>query len=50
MLILGLGGAAFRITQLTVISGMALAAVAGVILNLILPEEKPVDVEKIKKT
>ena len=49
MLILGLGGAAFRITQLTVISGMALAAVSGVILNLILPEEKPVDVEKIKK-
>lgn len=48
MLILGLGGAAFQITKLTVISGMALAAVAGVILNLILPEEKPVDVSKIK--
>lgn len=49
MLILGLGGAAFRITQLTVISGMALAAVAGVVLNLILPDEKPADVAKIKK-
>ncbi len=40
MLVLGLGGAAFQITELTSISGMALAALAGIILNLILPENK----------
>jgi uracil permease len=41
MLVLGLGGAVFQITQLTSISGMALAALTGIILNQILPEEKP---------
>lgn len=41
MLVLGIGGAAFQITALTSISGMALAALSGIILNLILPEEKP---------
>ena len=44
MLVLGLGGAAFSIAtgnNLTVeISGMSLAAIAGVLLNLLLPEEK----------
>lgn len=49
MLILGLGGAVFQITELTSISGMALAALSGIILNLILPEERPADIEEIKK-
>jgi uracil permease len=49
MLVLGLGGAVFQITELTSISGMALAAISGIILNLILPEERPVDIESIKK-
>lgn len=49
MLVLGLGGAAFQITSLTTISGMALAAVAGIILNLILPEEQAPVIDQIKK-
>ena len=44
MLVLGLGGAAFSIATgngLSVqISGMSLAAIAGILLNLIIPEEK----------
>jgi len=48
MLILGLGGAAFQITALTSISGMALAAVTGIVLNLVLPEERDFDLDKIK--
>ena len=43
MLVLGLGGAAFSIAtgnNLSVeISGMSLAAIAGILLNLLLPEE-----------
>ena len=44
MLVLGLGGAAFSIAtgnNLTIeISGMSLAAIAGILLNILLPEEK----------
>lgn len=44
MLVLGLGGAAFSIATgngiAVEISGMSLAAIAGIILNLLLPEEK----------
>lgn len=46
MLVLGLGGAAFKVTELTSISGMALAALTGIILNLILPEEKAAEIKK----
>ena len=46
MLVLGLGGAVFQVTALTSISGMALAALSGIILNLILPEEQPVELKK----
>ena len=46
MLILGIGGAAFQITALTSISGMALAALSGIILNLILPEEKEIEIKE----
>ncbi len=38
MLVLGLGGAAFKLVGLATLSGTALAAIAGVLLNLILPE------------
>jgi len=38
MLVIGLGGANFVINNATSLSGMALAALIGVILNLILPE------------
>ncbi len=40
MLVLGLDGASFQITELTEISGMAPAAVSGIILNIILPSAK----------
>ena len=43
MLVLGLGGAAISIVANDVsvtISGMSLAALAGILLNLILPEEQ----------
>lgn len=51
MLVLGLGGAAISIVSgdLSVtISGMSLAAVVGIILNLVLPEDKETEI-KIKK-
>lgn len=50
MLVLGLGGAAIGIGTVTV-SGMSLAAVVGVLLNLLLPkdEEKAEETEKIEK-
>lgn len=38
MLVLGLGGAAFHLVGLATLSGTALAAIVGIILNLILPE------------
>ncbi len=38
MLVLGLGGAAFQLVGLATLSGTALAAIVGVILNLVLPE------------
>jgi uracil permease len=41
MLVLGIGGATFRVSELASLSGMALAAVTGIILNLLLPEDKP---------
>lgn len=40
MLVLGLGGAAIQLNSITSLSGMALAAIAGVLLNLILPEKQ----------
>jgi uracil permease len=46
MLVFGLGGAVFQITALTSISGMALAALSGIILNLILPEEVEAVIKK----
>ena len=39
MLVLGLGGAALTFGSVTV-SGMSLAAIIGIVLNLVLPEEK----------
>lgn len=39
MMVLGLGGALFPISQLASLSGTALAAIVGVILNLVLPKE-----------
>ena len=56
MLVLGLGGAAFAISTgngLSVqISGMSLAAIVGIILNLCLPNEKEEknEIKKINKT
>lgn len=40
MLIIGIGGAIFPITATAQLSGSALAAIVGIILNLILPKEK----------
>lgn len=39
MMVLGLGGAVFPISKLASLSGTALAAIVGVLLNLILPKE-----------
>ena len=52
MLVLGLGGAAISITSGDIsvtISGMSLAAVIGILINLFLPEEKE-DTQIINKT
>ena len=50
MLVLGLGGAAIGIGTVTV-SGMSLAAVIGVLLNLLLPkDDEEVIEEKVEKT
>ena len=40
MLVIGLGGAAIKITDLSSLTGMALSMIFGIILNLILPKEK----------
>ena len=53
MLVLGLGGAAISIIHgdLSVtISGMSLAAIIGILLNLLLPDEKEDDSEKTNET
>jgi uracil permease len=39
MLVLGLGGAAFKLVGLATLSGTALDAVVGITLNLVLPKE-----------
>ncbi len=39
MLVLGIGGAIFKISNLAALSGMALAALSGIVLNLILPDK-----------
>ena len=52
MLVLGLGGAAISIIHgdLSVtISGMSLAAIVGILLNLLLPDEKEDDQDKAEK-
>lgn len=51
MLVLGLGGAAISIVSGDIsvtISGMSLAAIVGIVLNLCLPNEKEEKVEKIE--
>lgn len=40
MLVIGLGGAAIKITDLSSLTGMALSMIFGILLNLILPKEK----------
>jgi uracil permease len=49
MLVIGLGQATILINEAAGLTGMALAAIFGIILNLVLPEEKPVPSE-VKKT
>ena len=40
MLVIGLGGAAIKITELSSLTGMALSMIFGILLNLILPKEQ----------
>ena len=40
MLVIGLGGAVLEVGSALVISGTALSAVVGIILNLVLPTEE----------
>ena len=49
MLVIGLGQATILINEAPGLTGMALAAIFGIILNLVLPEEKPVPSE-VEKT
>ena len=52
MLVLGLGGAAISFTtgNFTLsLSGMSLAAIVGILLNLLLPDEKEEEVKKEQK-
>jgi uracil permease len=39
MLIIGLGGAVIKFSEAGELSGMSLAAIVGILLNLILPKE-----------
>lgn len=48
MLVLGLGGAMINFSSVAGLSGMALAAVVGIILNLVLPNEKPETINETK--
>lgn len=50
VLIIGIGGATIRFTETFAVEGMALAAIVGVLLNLILPgkaEEQLIDEEEM---
>ncbi|MGL4382595.1 MAG: uracil permease, partial [Bacilli bacterium] len=38
MLILGLGGATFQLSSVASLSGMSIAALVGIVLNIILPQ------------
>lgn len=48
ILVLGVGGAAIHISDQLEIHGMALAAIVGVILNLVLPQEKAKEIKESK--
>ena len=45
MLVVGLGGAVLDFAGIVTLSGTALSAITGVILNLILPREEPFEAE-----
>nr|WP_136035643.1 solute carrier family 23 protein [Bacillus salacetis] len=49
ILVIGVGGAFIEITDKLSLSGMALAAIVGVVLNLILPGQEPVDEDEMFK-
>jgi uracil permease len=51
MFVLGLGQASILINDASALTGMSLAAIAGIILNLVLPEEKTVssDEDTVRK-
>lgn len=52
MFVLGLGQASISINDASALTGMSLAAIVGIVLNLLLPEEKTVSSEEntVKKT
>lgn len=43
ILVIGLGGAVIEINDVSTVSGMALAATAGIVLNMVLPRAKKID-------
>ncbi|GAA3323212.1 hypothetical protein GCM10020331_046170 [Ectobacillus funiculus] len=49
ILVLGIGGAVIHIGQSFQVEGMALSAIIGVLLNLVLPEAKKGRVIQYKK-
>jgi uracil permease len=50
ILVIGIGGAKFIVTEALSIEGMALAAIIGVILNLILPGRKQAESTDLHQT
>lgn len=47
MLVIGLGGAYITLNAASGLSGMSLAAIVGIVLNLVLPNKKPVKEEVV---
>ena len=50
ILVIGIGGAKFIVSESLSIEGMALAAIIGVILNLVLPGRKEAETPDLNKT
>jgi uracil permease len=50
ILVIGIGGAVIKVSESLEIQGMALAAICGVLLNLILPGKEPINENMLEET
>lgn len=50
ILVIGIGGAVIKVSESLQIQGMALAAICGVLLNLILPGKEPINENMLEET